>query len=322
MNLVRNLTRNLTRENINILTACTHERFETGLCKTGYNFYAATYPGSKPWQPKFAPIPPNYYITKYIPADMDMDRVLSHTKFGQFQTLIPVAKQFGLPVVQLEHTLPPGNWGNLQREQVKNMRGDLNVFISEFSVDKWGFSLNDSSVRIIQHGVDTDIFHTSSAERTGNILTVANDFINRDWCLNHHQFMEVTKDINPTIVGDTPGLSEAAKDVNDLVDKYQTHRIYLNTAHISPIPTSLLEAMACGCAIISCNTAAIPDYVIHGYNGLLCNNTDEMKAAVKLLTNDVAMAEEFGKNAAKTIRECFNLDLFVQNWKNLIMEVL
>lgn len=248
--------------------------------------------------------------------------ILSQNKFGQFQILSQIAKQNNLPLLSIEHTLPFIGWSNNQREQIKNMRGDINAFISEYSVEQWGFSLNDSSVRIIHHGIDTEVFKPSNSERTGNILTVANDFINRDWCLNYKQFEEVTKDLERTIVGDTKGLSEPAQNIEELVSFYQKHKIYLNTAHISPIPTSLLEAMSCGCAVVSCNTAAIPDYVVHGENGLLVNNTEEMKKAVKLLMDDAAMTEELGRNARYTIKTRFNLDLFVQNWKNLIGELI
>jgi glycosyltransferase involved in cell wall biosynthesis len=281
------------------------------------------YQNSKPWQTKFGAVPSNYHMTNYIPSNMDMDLVLSHTRFGQYQTLTPIAQKFNLPVIQLEHTLPVPNWGNETRMQVKNMKGDINAFISEFSVEQWGFSLNDPSVRVIHHGVDTDLFRLSSeAVRQNRVLTVANDFINRDWCLNYTQFSEVTKGLEPTIVGDTPGLSKPSEGTDDLVKFYQTHRIYLNTAHVSPIPMSLLEAMSCGCAVVSCRSAAIPDYIVHGVNGILCDTTEEMKSAVLQLTNDEAMAKELGDNAAKTIKTKFNLDIFVQNWKNMIGELI
>lgn len=322
MNITRQICRRIYRDNVNVLTCPTHEAYETGLSKTGYNFYGALHPQVKNWNASYRPLPKNYYLVNFIPPIQDFDIVLSQNKFGQYQILAPLAQQFQLPMISLEHTLPPSDWGDSIMNQVKNMRGNLNVFISEYSVEKWGFSFNDNSVRVIKHGIDTDIFKPSDTVRQNKILTVANDFINRDWCLNYTQFCEVTKGKNPTVIGHTPGLSEAAKSLDDLVNAYQSHRIYLNTAHVSPIPTSLLEAMACGCAVVSCNTAAIPDYVEHGVNGFLAKNTEEMNSYINELSNDEALANELGKNAALTIKEKFNLTQFCENWKKVIGELV
>jgi hypothetical protein len=332
MNHTRQICRKLTRDNINILTCPTHEAFETGLTRTGYEFYAALHPSVKTWDEKYRPKPSNYHLINYIPPYMDIDVALSQNKFGQFQIIAPIAMQNKIPLISLEHTLPPPNWGYAIREQVKMLRGDLNVFISDFSVEQWGFSHNDPTVKVVKHGIDTKVFnnkqpvyHPATLEvinRQNKILTVANDFINRDWCLNYSQFCEVTKGLEPTVVGATPGLSEPASDIYDLVRQYKTHRIYLNTAHVSPIPTSLLEAMACGCAVVSCKTAAIPDYVEHGVNGFLAETTEQMKEYIKQLMNDEALATELGDNAAKTIQDKYNIDIFANNWKKVIEELV
>jgi len=331
MNITRQLCRRLNRDNVNILTCPTHEAFETGLAKTGYEFYAALHPSVKTWDEKYRPKPSNYHLLNYIPPYMDMDVAISQNKFGQFQLIVPIAMQNNIPIISLEHTLPPPNWGYAIRQQVKNMRGDLNVFISDYSVEQWGFSHNDPTVRVVRHGIDTSVFHnngplyTKDVElvyRKNKILTVANDFIGRDWCLNYTQFCEVTKGLEPTIVGNTPGLSEAAKDVHDLFMQYRTHRIYLNTAHVSPIPTSLLEAMACGCAVVSIKASAIPDYIEHGVDGFLANNSEEMKVYIEQLTNDEALATELGNNAANKIKTKYNIDIFAENWKKVIGELV
>ena len=79
------------------------------------------------------------------------------------------------------------------------------------------------------------------------------------------------------MVGDTPGLSEPAASTEGLVATYQNSRIFLNTSTISPVPTALMEAMSCGCAVVSTATCMIPEVIEHGVNGFITNDTQEMK---------------------------------------------
>ena len=74
--------------------------------------------------------------------------------FGQFQVAQNINQQLGLPIICLEHTLPtPQSMTEQQFKQMKNMRGDVNVFISEFSRSAW-----DIDGVVIHHGIDTNTF--------------------------------------------------------------------------------------------------------------------------------------------------------------------
>ena len=140
-NPVASITRAATRkfsEPLNILTFPTHERYETSLAKTGHNFYAYRADGIKDWNTTHAPVPDNYYLLNknlgenQIPLDLDFDLVLSQNKFGQFQIAHPLSRSLHLPLVSLEHTLPVPYWSDDVKEQTRNMRGDVNIFISNY----------------------------------------------------------------------------------------------------------------------------------------------------------------------------------------------
>jgi glycosyltransferase involved in cell wall biosynthesis len=312
---------------LNILTVPTHERFETGLAKTGHNFFAITSQHTKTWDERYAPCPENYHVYdmkngQTFPNHIEFDLALSQNKFGQFQLLANYANRFGIPMISLEHTLTVPTWGPEIRQQMVSMSGAVNVFISDYSIDVWGFDKNDPNVRVIRHAVDTELFKPLGLERNNSILTVANDFINRDWCLNFSQFCRVTNGLPVKIVGDTPGLSKPAASTEELVTDYNKSRVYLNTAHISPIPTSLLEAMACGCACVSIKSAAIPEYIQTGKNGLLVENDKDMRAALEFLLANAKEAERLGKAARQTILEKCTLDRFTSEWNSLFNEVI
>lgn len=321
MQITTTQLRQATNRTLNILTCPTHESYETNLSKTGFNFFALQGENIKHWNTKFRPIPDNYTILNSgsVPKWLSIDVILSQQKFGQFQLLAPLAQQLNIPLISLEHTLPVPNWPRKQREECFNMRGHVNGFISEFSIGQWGFSAEDPSVKVIHHGVDTDVFMPDDNKPKENaVLSIVNDWKNRDWCCGYSQWQRVIEGLPFKVLGDNPGLSEPSKSTEDLVNHYQSYGIFLNTSHISPIPSVLLEAMACGMAVVSCNTAAIPNYVTHGETGLLANNDAEMRHYLEMLLSNEELRKTMGAKAAQSIKDKFNLDIFVNSWTDLV----
>lgn len=317
------------KEKLNILCAPTHERFEGNLAKTGHQFYGLRGPHIKDWKECYHPIPSNYTVfninlkDEQVPPHLVFDLVLSQNKFGQFQMLAPIANALDIPLVSLEHTAYMPFWDQKMKEQVHSMRGTRNVFITEWSLKSWDWKVDPTTV-VIPHAVDASIFDKGQAERKNHILVVGNDYIGRDGVLNFSQYKRVVLDNKlPTrAVGDTPGLSLPAKDVYDLVNEYQTSRIFLNTHHISPMPMSLLEGMACGCACVSINASAVSSYIEHGKNGFLYNTDQEAYEYVTMLLNDEGLSKKFGEEAINTIKEKCNLNRFIQQWNKVFYESL
>ena len=316
--ILRASTRGLD-EKLNILTFPTHERYETGLTKTGHNFYAYRAEGIKDWNETYAPLPENYTLLNpnmgnaQLPTHIDFDLVLSQNKFGQFQKAQELATLLHLPLISLEHTLPVPEWNEDIMNAVQNMRGDINVFISAFSIDEWGWE-DKQDTAVITHGIDTDLFCTTDKERNQEILSVVNDWINRDWCCGFGIWQRVIDGLPYKVVGDAPGLSEPAASTEELVANYQNSRIFLNTSTISPVPTALMEAMSCGCAVVSTDTCMIPEVIEHGVNGFITNDENQMKQHLVDLLNDEAMCKEIGENARNTIIEKYSMDTFISNW--------
>ena len=326
VNPISSITRASTRDPdgpLNILTFPTHERYETLLARTGHNFYAYHAPGIKTWNEDYAEVPDNYVLLdeslkgRQVPLNLDIDLILSQNKFGQFQIAHQIADTLHLPMISLEHTLPIPFWDQKMRTSLRNMRADANVFISEYSIDGWNWQ-EQSDTLIIKHGVDSNSFKPDdSLEREVHILSVVNDWINRDWCCGFKIWQDVTKGVPVSVLGDTPGLSRPAESSDALVKAYQTSRIFLNTSTISPVPTSLLEAMACGCAVVTTATCMIPEIIENGVNGFISNDEQELKEMLVQLLNDEDLAKKLGEAARKTIVEDFSEDRFIEQWDKL-----
>jgi len=313
------------KEKYNILTFDTHERYQTQLCKTGHNFFSFRYNDCKEWDSNYAPKPKNYYTlpANNIPTSVQFDFILSQSKFGQFQVASQLKSNLDIPIVSLEHTLPLSHWPDNQLQQFKSMVGDLNVFISEYSVREWGMTCEAS---VIHHSVDTELFNPTESKNPEmvdktikpHVLSVVNEFKNRDYCCNYSGWQRITKDFDSVLVGScSEGLSKPASSIEDLVDSYNHASVFLNTSTVSPVPTSLLEAMSCGCAVVSTATCMIPEIIENGANGFISNDEEALKGYVENLLRDKDLGRSMGNEARKTIIENFSEEKFINNWNNI-----
>lgn len=294
----------------------THERYETQLCKTGHNFYALQVDGSKVWNKDQTAIPSNYHI---LPKNnfyeiIDFDLILSQSKFGQFQLLKNL--NLDIPFISLEHTVPtaPDHVNNFSK-----LTGDLNIFISNYSQQAWGI---DNNSLVLHHGVDSDLFTNHGDTRQNVILTVANDFVNRDYCLNFSGWRRVVNNLPHKLIGDTPGLSLPASSTEELISEYNNAKIYFNSSTLSPIPSSLLEAMSCGCAVVSTATCMIPEIIQNGVNGFISNDESQLSKYLELLLKDDELAKKLGDKARETIQKQFGEQNFVNNWNKVFKMAL
>jgi glycosyltransferase involved in cell wall biosynthesis len=189
-------------------------------------------------------------------------------------------------------------------------------------MNAWGYT--DDEAFVVNHGIDTDFWKPDNSIKRDNVLlSVVNDWPNRDWCCGFNLWRRTVKlgtenQLPVSVFGDSPGLSIAAKDKQHLRQIYQNSSIFYNTSLFSPIPTVLMEAMACGCAIISTNNCMIPEVIEHGYNGLLSNDPDELTSYCELLLNKPEFARRLGNNAMLTILEKYNMQNFIDNWNTLL----
>ena len=304
-------------EKYNILTFAAHERYQSQLAKTGHNFYLFQSDGVKNWNNDYAPLPDNHYILprETLYKGLSFDMILSHSKFGQFQMSELINKNLGLPIISLEHTVPTPNLKQEWLDEIKNMTGDIDVFISEYSKGVW--NLNTDEYEIVHHSVDTETFKPRSIEKKPYVLSVVNDFVNRDYCCNYSGWVRITEGLDTRLVGDNEDIGSPASSVDDLVNEYHSAQVFLNTSIFSPIPSVVLEAMACGSAVVSTATCMIPEIIEHGVNGMISNDESELRSYIEQLLSDKDLREKIGKAARETILNKFTEESFLNNWNKI-----
>jgi len=302
------------KDKYNIITFNTHERYQIQLAKTGHDFYAFNFDGGKDWFDGHGKMPENYYQLpkNLIYSGIDFDFILVNSKFGQYQVASQINNLLKLPIICLEHTLPLSQWPDQQLKHFQSMLGNINVFITEYSKNKWGID-----GEVIYHSIDAELFKAANNSTRNGVLTVAHDFINRDYALNYRGWERITKGLDRKVVGETKGLSEQSKSVDDLIKCYQEAAVYINPSVLSPVPTSMLEAMACECAVVTTATCEIPNIIQHGVNGFISNDESELRGYIEKLLYDEELREELGKNARKTILDRFSEEKFLNKWNKI-----
>jgi glycosyltransferase involved in cell wall biosynthesis len=316
-------------DRLQILVFSAHERYEPLLCGLNADFYALSGEHVRKWNEKYSKIPENYTFLKdnRIPDYVVPDLIISHNPFAHIPLGIQYARQYSVPLLNIFHTEPPIGWTKESKLQNNNFFSQCahHVFITQENLVSWGFS-GDKNCTVIEHAIDSELFCEGNLTRENRILSVGNDFIGRNHELGYDLWKYLTKDLticHVKVIGNTPGLSKPAESIEELVSEYQKSRIFLNTSLRSPIPMSLIEAASCGCAIVTTNMNAIPDFFEHFENAFIFSpqNPEKGKEYLIELIKNPEKCERMGKKAREMVLKRFSMDRFLKEWSNLLENI-
>jgi len=95
---------------------------------------------------------------------------------------------------------------------------------------------------------------------------------------------------------------------------YNKYRIYILCSHYEGNPKTLLEAMACGCAVIGTNVSGIREIISNKETGLLSGEDESsLNSAIKLLIEDELLQKKLGDKASKYVEKNNSLDLVLHS---------
>ena len=93
----------------------------------------------------------------------------------------------------------------------------------------------------------------------------------------------------------------------------------LPSTNPDPLPTVVLEAMACGKPVVGYRHGGVCEMVKEGGNGLLAtpNQPAELSKAIQELANNTEKRAQFGKASVQRQKEFFSLQSYIRNFSEL-----
>jgi len=118
------------------------------------------------------------------------------------------------------------------------------------------------------------------------------------------------------------GLEGRCEFVGHISDRQKLIRLYrgaalvLHPAHYEGLPTTLLEAMSCGKAVVATAVSGALDAISSGENGVLVppRQPAEMARAVLALLENEGLRAELGREARRTIEERYTWDIISEGF--------
>jgi glycosyltransferase involved in cell wall biosynthesis len=101
-----------------------------------------------------------------------------------------------------------------------------------------------------------------------------------------------------------------AVPVDHMPALYRDHNVLLfPSTGPEGLPVSILEAMACGLAVVATATGGTTEIIEHGVNGLLCapDDADALAGLLRMLRQDAELRRQLGARARVTVAERFNV---------------
>lgn len=221
----------------------------------------------------------------------------------------------------------------------------ISVVASSVARELNDYGINENSVMVLGNGVDTEYFVKGDESQSQYLLYVGRLGF-RKGIFDLLKAMKLLKQENINIrllmVGKGPleaeirnhinilGLEDTVilighisqNEKNRLLKLYQGATIFIQPSHYEGLPTTLLEAMSCGCAIISTAVSGSLDVVQNRVNGILIppKSPIDIKESVKYMLSNPDLRYSLGQEARNTAVSNYSWKKITMNYLNLYRE--
>lgn len=188
------------------------------------------------------------------------------------------------------------------------------------------YKITDNKIAVLPNYVDTDLFKPTNAPKiqnsvvfvgrleedknlmslfeavdgTGAVLTIFGSGSQKNELKNYAEEHGLKVDFRNNIAN------------NQLPDELNRHQIFVLPSLYEGNPKALLEAMACGLAVIGSDVRGINEVIQHKKNGLLCNSVaSSLRAALLNLFDDSTLRTQLGEAARNYVENNCGLDKII-----------
>ena len=113
------------------------------------------------------------------------------------------------------------------------------------------------------------------------------------------------------------------KSSREIVKILKRTAVFVNPSYSEGMPTSVMEAAACGCSIVATDVGGTDEIIINGATGLLVQpGSDCLYSAIDYMLKNEQRAKEMGKAAQRHVKQMFNWDKIVNQYETVLNSVL
>ena len=105
---------------------------------------------------------------------------------------------------------------------------------------------------------------------------------------------------------------------------FQEADIFVQPTFEDCFPLTIIEAMQYSLPVVATSEGAIPDMVVHGETGYVCEprNVFQLTEYLIKLLNDSELRQQMGKNGCCRYKEMFTLEAFERNLQGILSDML
>lgn len=293
-------------EPLNILLFPTKRRFDQLLMRTNNKFHLVEMDNCV-WSKEMDPVLPKnavLYSGGQMPIDVDFDLIISQDTVTQFQKARELSFQLHVPLLSIHHSIK----SNI-------LKSEKNVFISQILKD-----VTKMDGEIIPYAVDTELFKPAGEKDNG--IACLKDVGHVD-AAGAQLISALAQNKNSHIVA--PEFYEARNYKRpSLPTANLPTYVYNKSVYVNPwlntLSYSVIEAMACECAVVSVHNRVLEEYIQHGVNGYLCTDNNSMDVTIIDLIKNPDKARKIGAEARKTVLEKLDATLFTDKISQILRD--
>jgi hypothetical protein len=171
--------------------------------------------------------------------------------------------------------------------------------------------------RFIRHGFSPEEWPKTDYSKN-RILAVMSAKTRHPLCLNADGLAQARESVAITVLGD----DVHCKSFDEYRGLLSTSSVFFNPSYASANPRARTEAMLCGLVVVTTNSHGEDEYIENGVNGFCSDDMGELIDFMKYLQDNPRQAKEIGMRGRSTAQEIFNIELFCQQWNELLNEVV
>jgi len=205
-------------------------------------------------------------------------------------------------------------------------------FTAELVQKETGF---EGAVKVIYNGIDTQLFYPKKRTAQKKIKVLFSGNLTKRKGAELLPFIAQKLDKNIEILY-TSGLRTknrltSASNMQNLGPvPYSIMPTVYQEADILLFPTvregfglAAAEAMACGLPVVATNCSSLPELVVHGEGGYLCElaNVDDFANRINELASSLSLRQEMGEHNRARVEKKFSLDRMIREYRELFERV-